>query len=837
MLQRVVRRLGVFTCLAAAGASGWNGFAAEPASAPVWQRVTAEGEAYHAVLLKPARSTKAVAPRVHAVVVDTSASQVGEHRQHALAVVDSLLSQLPADHTVRLFALDMIAEPLATEFAAPHSATAKASLAALKQRLPLGATDLIGGLQAVLKSLPADQPASVVFIGDGQSNAKLAEAAKFKTLVDQFRARQVSISSYAVGPQVNLQILGCLAVQTGGNVSLDSRQDRTTQKPELTDAERAKNDELKKLYNTQAAQKLAQAATGRVLYPSQLTVTPQTVALLPATPLPLREDRETIYLVPGVLPADVQVQLSAQGEQQTWNLSDAVEGQGVAFLPAYTQMVQRDAGLSNGLAGASLLAVANDEFQSTLLGLLNQGQQALQAQQADRAARIGEQVRQLDGGLVEAKRLVAAAEQLQAKLVSRQVEPAPPAAGIGADETATNPNLIDEVERNARVREQKLSQQVSSTIEAARSTTEPAVAIDELKRVLTSIRSALDISPDVRSKLIKQLEGELLATTTRGQSLAQKRLRANELLAQKEAQARLAEQASLDEERLANLIDRVRALMEAGRHGDDAAYGEAQAVADVAINLRPGEGTSAAARFDSEAAEQLNRAYRLRARRADQFLETLHQVELSHIPFPDEPPIRFPPAEVWKALTERRKVWQSVDLRKSSAIERRIEAALNERTNLSFTDTALSEAIAYLEDLHSIEIFIDEVALTEAGVDISKPITLDLGGITLRSALRLLLEREQLTYLIQDEVMKITTIDEADLALSTRVYPVADLVIPITNLGGGGGFGGGGLGGGQQGGFGGGGLGGGGFGGQGGGGFGGGGFGAVAPEAVPAKKN
>jgi hypothetical protein len=83
----------------------------------------------------------------------------------------------------------------------------------------------------------------------------------------------------------------------------------------------------------------------------------------------------------------------------------------------------------------------------------------------------------------------------------------------------------------------------------------------------------------------------------------------------------------------------------------------------------------------------------------------------------------------------------------------------------------------------------------------------------------------QLTYVIEDEVMKITTSAKAGEKLQTRVYPVGDLVIPIITprVGGlGGGIGGGGAAGGiGGGGFGGGGLGGGGFGG-GGGGFGGG---------------
>ena len=95
-----------------------------------------------------------------------------------------------------------------------------------------------------------------------------------------------------------------------------------------------------------------------------------------------------------------------------------------------------------------------------------------------------------------------------------------------------------------------------------------------------------------------------------------------------------------------------------------------------------------------------------------------------------------------------------------------------------------------------------------------------LSGITLRSGLKILLQDLQLTYVIEDEVMKITTVDLANERLSTRVYPVGDLVVQLNamQLGGGGiggGIGGQALGGGGQ-------FGGGGFGQQGGGQFGGG---------------
>ena len=219
--------------------------------------------------------------------------------------------------------------------------------------------------------------------------------------------------------------------------------------------------------------------------------------------------------------------------------------------------------------------------------------------------------------------------------------------------------------------------------------------------------------------------------------------------------------------------------MQEGRHGRDEGYAEAQLVADVAIDMRPGEGSSMAARFDAESALQLTRAYRLRARRADEFLEVLHQVELSHIPFPDEPPLRYPPAAVWKALSERRRQWVHVDLKRTSSNEKRIQKALTETTEVSFTDNPLEEALNYLEDLHHIEIWVDRQALQDEGVATDQQVSLVMTGISLRSALRLLLEPLGLTYLIEDEVLKITTQAKADEKLSTRVYPVADLVIPI----------------------------------------------------------
>jgi hypothetical protein len=831
MLQRLVRRVGLVAVLASCGSETvWS---AEPGTtvagerAPVLQRVAADGIAAQAILLKANRLTDAVAPRRHVVVIDTSASQVGEHRRHALAVLDAFLAGLPADHAVKLYAIDVALEPLSSDFATAGDAITKAAVEQLAGRAPLGATNLIDGLTQIAEEL-STEPASVIYLGDGQATAELLSTEKVAAVMDLYRDRQLPLSSYAVGPQCNLQLLGCLAVQTGGNVLVDT------------------HDEGRDYAATQGRQ-LARTATAPVVYPTAVKIEPATIALYPNRPLPLRTDRETIYLSQGTLPVDARLTLTAPQQTFSWTLADPREGTEVTFLPGYTSRAAADQGLTNGLAGKQMLLLAQDDFQTSLTMMLEEGRQALLKRDTTRAAELIEQVRRLDDGLIEAKQLAIATEQIHARLTALQTEAPEPAADAPAgtedaipEQTPTNPDLINSFEQEARVRTQKLQIQVSKSIEAARATGEPQQAIDELKRVLTSIQAAIDINPEDRARMIKQLEGELLASTNRAERLSRANSRMQQALAQREAQDRLSEQMILDEERLANLIDRVRALMEAGRHGDDVAYAEAQAVSDVAVNLRPGDGTAAAARFDAEAAEQLVRAFRMRAKRADQFLETLYQVELSHVPFPDEPPVRFPPANVWNALSQRRKAkYSSVDLKKNSPREQQILSELGQRTELSFADIPLTEAIDFLKDYHNIPIWIDEAALQEDGIDPSSPVNIDLSGVTLRSGLRLMLGILGLTYVIEDEVMKITTTTKAEEALSTRVYPVADLVIPIVSAqlggggqgalgGGGGGFGGGGFG------QGGGGIGGGGggFGGGGqGGGFGGG-FPSIAPEAL-----
>lgn len=92
-----------------------------------------------------------------------------------------------------------------------------------------------------------------------------------------------------------------------------------------------------------------------------------------------------------------------------------------------------------------------------------------------------------------------------------------------------------------------------------------------------------------------------------------------------------------------------------------------------------------------------------------------------------------------------------------SPAEARILRALSEQVSLEFLDNTLNVALDFITQLKGIPIIIDNDALKAAGVDGNSKVNVVISGITLRSALKLLLEESGLDYCIDKEVLVITT--------------------------------------------------------------------------------
>lgn len=111
-----------------------------------------------------------------------------------------------------------------------------------------------------------------------------------------------------------------------------------------------------------------------------------------------------------------------------------------------------------------------------------------------------------------------------------------------------------------------------------------------------------------------------------------------------------------------------------------------------------------------------------------------------------------------------------------SAGQSRILAALDQPTEFDFRERSLSNVMNYFQQKHEIAIVLDNKALSRAAIGADTPVTQTLNNISLRSALRLLLRQLDLTYVVGDGYLLITSMSEAESKLSLKIYPVRDLV-------------------------------------------------------------
>ena len=787
-----------------------------------------DGQTYYALSLTPEIAINEADASSVVVLVDTSASQQGAYREAALVALDKFLNDLRPSDQVELWAVDLEAKPMTAEWVQPGSKQLRKAVDRLQEVVPLGSTDMAKALSAAATSLSETSTGqrTVVYIGDGLSVANLLDTAVLSQLVGQLREARVSVSSHAIGPKTDSQLLAVLANQTGGNLYVQ---------PQLAwrDEQAGISDQQAQANNTRNAQlggkALAEWVRATVLWPVRADLDAALGQAYPATLPPLRADRDTVLVgvTPQALPATVSVNVVAEGHYGqtplTWTAATAASQEDNSYLTKIVEVAQSDEGLSLPTVGSEGLAETARLVGAHVDQLTELAERAVTSGDQRSAGRIAQAVLRADPGNVRAQTVQHVAEQSDEGL--RLVQP----ESVDADDTslieevATGSTLLDQVEQERRVIAEMLSKEIENGVIDARSamSSNPRKAIQDLKLSLESIRRAPDLDAAKRAELISKLQ------TALKEARFQASLK-DEIDRQREEELASLRERKLLNERLARSVEKEKQLM--SRFNaliDETRYLEAEEVAQIAEEIDPHGVTPRVATIWSRHKRNHYLQQVARAARHKAFFDTMYQVELSHIPMPDNPPIVYPDAEIWQDLTNRRKKFASVDLSARSDAEERIQSALREplKAPLEHTEEPLNEVINLLQEDYDIPIVFDNAALDEVAISAETEVTVNLRNITLRSALNHLFKQpgiEDLTYVIDDEVLLITTIDRADATLKVKVYPVADLVLPVENLGIAGGGGGGGLGGGGGGqGGGGGGLGGGG----GGGGFGGGGGG------------
>lgn len=777
------------------------------------------GEKYFALSLKPDNLRPSAAAHDVVVLFDTSASQTGMYRDDALAALEAMVGALDAADRIKLVAVDLNAIALTDGFVAPRSAEMQQALRKLNLRTPLGSTDMIAALRGAIDSYGAanTNPRSVVYIGDGVSRANVIESKEFEALVSDLVARRASVSSMAIGPSRDGRLLATLANHTGGMLYIDTDQNT----------------------GQDAGVAMAHAARGSVMWPIAAKMPASVRESYPEQLPPLRTDRDSVVIgmIDGAGPHELAVTYELDGKKidQSWKLLPEASSPDFGFLPQLVDMARPDAGLRLPTVGSAGLREASIVMTNSAERLAELGSHALRTGDLAGARNAAAAAAARDPGNPHAVAVRDAADKLASapageeaslSLINLQADGASGTSDLAREFEGGSGAFLDKVEAEKRVQSEAIQAEVETGLSKSRQnmTTNPESARQALKLLLEQVDTEPDLSAEVRSQLSGRIQSAIREAGRITIEVENRRaLREENKAAAIEAE-RLVDELARKRQKIKQLLDRFNALLDEGNY-----FSAEVDIADQVQALEPGLPTGRVAIWNARNLKNFNGLTRIRDLHHRNFVDAMYQIEKSADPFPDEPPVVYPDASVWEQLTLRRKKYASVDLAgKSGSSETRILQALDRETSFDYLDQPLKDVIDDISYTHEIPIVLDTKALEGFGIDTGTPITRTLKGISLRSALRLMLNELELTYVIKDEVLQITTPDEAEAQLITKVYPVGDLVIPVISGGGQFGAGGGGGFGGQQGGGGGGGFGGGGGGGGfggGGGGFGGGGGG------------
>ena len=768
--------------------------------------------------VKPQLEAAPARPRDVIVVVDVSASQAGKPMKQASQILGGYAASLAAGDRVSVWAASTPAatRQLTRGFCAPDSDQVRdAANALVETEYGSGATDLKSALDKALRELPpnSNRQQFVLFLGDGESAFNPVTEADRIALGGEMERNNVLFFAVPLGVKVNPQNLHGLAAITGGAVV------------------RLQEDLTNKSNRDEFVARLSAAVATPVLKVKDFKFGEEVGEVFPAKLPPLRGDRTTLVMGKLAKPAAGGVSLKVNG---------TVAGRAVALdlaekLPAprvehfflnmmFDQwqaaphkeapaMLQSDRALA---LASTQVKLYKDEFlvqavwavtQSHLDDATNLYKAAQKIDPLDPEAAAGlALIEKLKTGRVTKadleRKIKAEADGLKAgapniartviQEVAKQPDPAPAAGGAAQPPQAAQ-DAIAEAAARRQIEEQRYRVLADATIRRARQLlrTDPDTAYQDLKRQRDEILAYDAIGNQARSQMVADLEAVMREIFLKGAEIKRQAATEREAVARTRQRLNEFDRAADEEARTKNRLDQFRQLMKQARF--ELAYQEAQ----LMIQERVAQGksippTAIASYIIGQQATQLREWNELQRLRQDRYLLAMMQTEKSHIPYPDEPPVHFPPAAVWRELTSLRKEsYENSNLGPNpTEAQKQLKSLIENQEVLlegvqDITQVGLFDLLQTLSKRYAVTFVIMEehfrAEMYPGDIKEAKPklAATQLRGLKMGTFLDVVLLSMNATYIVRPDYIEITTFNRRLEEKVTRVFPVADLVIPI----------------------------------------------------------
>jgi tetratricopeptide (TPR) repeat protein len=638
------------------------------------------GEGLFALQLKPELVAGKPRPRDVAIIIDASASQAGEPIENAKRTAAAVVASLsPADRVSIWLASTKEATRNLVKgggLREPSASVVKLALTATQSEYGSGAVDLRELLTRVSDEFDGKttRNQTILYLGDGESSLNpLSETDRYK-LADELRNKGVSFYAVPFGRKINAYNLNAMVIGTGGTIVRPESQNSQT--PETV--------------ALSLANRFLRATDVPVLNPAKFEFSSPAEEIFPTKLPPLRADSPTLVLgrfAKGKSPAKLEVKVEGKiaGEAANTKMSFELPVSSpenyflLSMVNQWREAERRDAPAL--LRADRTLALACENVRLAREELVEQAEWALSAWKVEAAKELFDAAGKIDpadpraktgaefakkilSGEIPLDKLKAGQGKVDPRAVA-QVGPGLPAAADPKDPVAPKgpapkddgSDRLKQEEARLKILEQRTTTAVEDTLAKARqlfAEGNPKGAAELVKAQRETVRSTPELSDKTRDTLINRMNVLLEDIARTGEAKLRERAEENERIARAKQRILAENQAAARQEKIRERIRNFGDLMTKARYED--AYREAlvleqEAIAEGRPPIREGQ----AVYRIGQVATNYYEARELVRIREDRFLQTMLSLEKSHIPYPDEPPIHFPPAKIWREVAERRK--------------------------------------------------------------------------------------------------------------------------------------------------------------------------------------
>jgi len=361
------------------------------------------------------------------------------------------------------------------------------------------------------------------------------------------------------------------------------------------------------------------------------------------------------------------------------------------------------------------------------------------------------------------------------KLARKVIEEAISQAAQQAAGTKPKPAVAEAQESDALMLARISAEVAAKQLEAKRlSQKSPAEALDLLDATATSLDDQ-PLPEETKSQMLRRIErtrSDIEQAT--GKRRAELALEKQAAKVEAQIDRERSQRVEVDQ-RIAMLIEEYNSLV------DERRFAEAEAIAKKAGQLAPDNAVVRQLLAQSRMIRRLDAQRSIDGDRQAGFLDSAEDVEGSAVPFTG--PMTFPDTKDWEDLTKSRTQRLAEGRSQATAAEAAIIKKLDTPVKPTYREQPLAAVIDALAGQADVAIHLDMVGLDQEAVRSDTPVTLTLDQpISLKSALKLLLEPLHLDYVVRDEVLKVTSPRLVKGDVYAVTYPVADLVLPIPNF-------------------------------------------------------